>query len=956
MTNFQIPKTLKKRLFSTEEQLANELIAKLDDFADLLTGDKLEFFIEYTDHSIDHINKVLRNIEDLMTIKTLGKLNTQDVSIIIIAVVLHDIGMKATIELFQNMLKGSYDYGQSEMPNNKNLYDDKPWKEVWNDYLKESQFWNAEKKLNVTGNPNYHIVQESNEEQDAYKHSLVYKINHPSELSTSDKRFIGEFIRIHHGRIGYEVAIKGYIGYDGHSISFKDDTLNDDLLQLAGMVARSHSIGLRDNYNYLIKLTDLSNFKSPSDIDIVLHMVLIRLSDYLHIDKKRTNETILYLRKTYSPYSLNEHKKHLAISNIKFKEKEENISVTVTAPVESAELFVNIERLIHDIQSEFDVCWAVLGELYSDAYKLRYRRIISNLSQDGVRKKQSFVPRKFGFKFNSELTKLLIAPLYGDNPSYGVRELVQNAVDACRERMAIDKEYYQLTNLSHVTVSIDTNAKLFTIADTGIGMTIEEIENYFLTIGSSFNNSDDWQRMRGEKNDAKGLDNIYRTGRFGIGILAAFLLGREVRVKTKSIKDGPQGYQFTLSLDKSFIQIDKNPDLEAGTTIEIACDERVLSMLDAFSPKWYNWYIDSCPSVEYYKDNIKRYTKLIDINNGFKKLSHSFSDFGDIYWKIEPRINTAYGQENDSELYINGFLITKSSNKNSFNLKGLEAYNKFRIPPLYVTDLSHAIPINLQRNDLESGTTYPFEKDLAIAVYKDFLCQLVAVDVSELYFGRVNPAFLFFNAKGFTYNRYPALPFLNLYGYSTEPYTASCLSGKHLAHISVDHFEYNEFQPLIINNPDIFFSFQYGNLIDLSIDPLLLQVNGLPEGGTFCVHKDAMNYINTNSISRADRYRFIRQVSDYIVFSDLSPDYVCYIYSLIESINTYVNRINTTPTIFFIHKAGTLNKKKSELNDFFEEYAGGDLIVPYDEDERRKKFAKLYEECSEDIEKYRELY
>lgn len=43
---------------------------------------------------------------------------------------------------------------------------------------------------------------------------------------------------------------------------------------------------------------------------------------------------------------------------------------------------------------------------------------------------------------------------------------------------------------------------------------------------------------------------------------------------------------------------------------------------------------------------------------------------------------------------------------------------------------------------------------------------------------------------------------------------------------------------------------------------------------------------------------------------------------------------------------------ESELDEFFNEY-GGDMIIPFDEADRRTKFAKIYDECSEDIEEYR---
>lgn len=983
MANIIIPEKLEERLFSSNKPLADNLKARLTKFANLLSGDKLEFFIEYTDHSIDHINKVLRNIEDLMITETINKLNSQDVSIIIVAVILHDIGMKATIELFQNILKGSYDYGQPEMPKGKNLYDDKPWKEVWNDYLKESQFWNEEKKLNVTGDRNYIIAPETNEEQDTYKQSFFYKINHPADLTISDRRFIGEFIRIHHGRIGYEVAIKGYIGNDGHSISFKDDTLNDNLLQLAGIVARSHSIGLRENYKYLTKLSDIANFKSPSNIDIGLHMVLIRLSDYLHIDKNRTNETVLYLRKTYSPYSLNEHKKHLAISNIKFKEKEENISVTVTTPIESAELFVSLERLIHDIQSEFDSCWAVLGELYSDTYKLKYRSITSNLSQEGVRKMQTFVPKQFGFRFNSELTKLLIAPLYGDDPSYGVRELVQNAVDACRTRMAIDEKYNNKKDFTHVTVSIDTKSKLFTIVDSGIGMTIEEIEKYFLTIGSSFSNSTDWQIIREEEEEKKEINNIYRTGHFGIGILAAFLLGDTITVETKSLKNY-QGYKFTVSLQGKFVQIDRIEIQDIGTRITINCkDEQLARLKDqyyiGFSKQqkkvsedyteykfWYNYYVDDIPVVQYLLDNNLINHRKDNTLNGFIELKNYPKDKFEVLWKPQSYY-WENGQHNTERnpLFCNGFFITASPFIHLFNLSDLQKYFFITIPSLYINDRFNLLPLNLRRDDIDRSHMYPFEIALAQEVYKDLMCRLCAIELD--YFNR---KYLCYSATGFALNQHLSFPFS--FGkklITKEDYKDNYLNNKTVVSIictdydAINKIEIDRLKSFLNAFPDYVFYFYKDSYIlnnHVYVDEYKIN-DWLKQYICIAVNKSYSSHLSFNRAKLTYSHKHTTYRHRYNDNATILKDYDISGYQdqygeLLASIRILFEKNNYSSPPYILIQRIKRESTSSDLDNFFKEYADGDMIIPYDDEERRKKFAKLYDECSDEIERYQELY
>ena len=81
--------------------------------------------------------------------------------------------------------------------------------------------------------------------------------------------------------------------------------------------------------------------------------------------------------------------------------------------------------------------------------------------------------------------------MYGYDPSFGVRELLQNAIDACIELK------YKIEDLFAPLVEIHLEEKngnhFFRISDNGKGMNIGEIKNYFLKAGSSFRNSTEWK-------------------------------------------------------------------------------------------------------------------------------------------------------------------------------------------------------------------------------------------------------------------------------------------------------------------------------------------------------------------------------------------------------------------------------------------------------------------------------
>lgn len=931
-----------KAILNKNEELETILFNSLIPFSHILKENKLYFFPEYTDHGIKHIECVLESIENLISDNTISTLSASDVGILLVSTVLHDIGMHTSPEMFKNMIDGVYDNID------RNLFKDKTWRILWQEYLKDFKYWSAEKKNNVLGNEDYVITSMS--------------LDDLQRLNEYDKKFIGEFLRINHPRIAYEIAIKGFIGNTTYSFNGEDLPIN--FMQIAGLVARSHGMNVRDTFDYLKKLYGRLSWKRPNNIKVVFLMTLIRIADYLQIDSTRIDEKLLKLNTTYSPYSEKEHKIHKSIEFIQLDD-DDSERIVVQASPDNAELYVKIEQLIEDIQKEFDISWAVLGEVYNNEYKLKYRRIVTNISDDEVKEELPYVPKQFGFKFNTNLIKLLIAPLYGNNPSYGVRELVQNAVDACRTRMAIDEEYKKGRHLAHVKVSLNSNSKFLTVTDTGIGMTIEEIERYFLTIGSSFESSTDWQIIR-------DTNKSYRTGRFGIGILAAFLIGDKIKVKTKSPNE-QHGYQFTLSLNSKFVQIDIKDAIENGTTIEMECYEESFEQLSdgallregwdlskvryvTLDNEWFDWYVDLNPIVEYYYDNQPIHYNHFNFSE-FKKLNYSLDCHEDVYWKPIDISETT--QIPGNSLYINGFKITDFSNKTQFYLRGSQKYNKLIIPSLYINDTNNDLPINLNRDNIDESISYPFEKELATAIFKDYLCQLLAINLSTLHL----PRLLFFNSRGFSLNEFPFYPFSDDYRRLgpvlaskklATLYTNNYLLGKYIAIIGgSDTFSKLKEKKALFNLlPNVFFAFY----ADSKKFNLIHYVNSIADSmQRFFPEYSLVVHDETYSI---DVLPIMRK---HLKFTQWTNNYYHY------STNDYTHQIIKDVITFFFSNTGIqppyiivfkVNNKviESELDEILKEYGGGDEIIPYDEANRRIKFAKVYEECSEDIEKYRRKY
>ncbi|MFF3860412.1 HSP90 family protein [Streptomyces sp. NPDC002209] len=151
------------------------------------------------------------------------------------------------------------------------------------------------------------------------------------------------------------------------------------------------------------------------------------------------------------------------------------------------------------------------------------------------------------------LVDLLSHHLYS-SPRVYVRELLQNAVDAVTARHAVDPE-------AQIRIRLSASAGRVTIEDSGIGLTAAEAHSLLATIGRSSKRGGD-----------HGLETARREflGQFGIGLLACFVVARQIRVITRSARDPQAAPVEWLATDDGSYTVRELPDearREPGTTV-----------------------------------------------------------------------------------------------------------------------------------------------------------------------------------------------------------------------------------------------------------------------------------------------------------------------------------------------------------------------------------------------------
>jgi len=185
------------------------------------------------------------------------------------------------------------------------------------------------------------------------------------------------------------------------------------------------------------------------------------------------------------------------------------------------------------------------------------------------------------YEFQAETKKLLdivINSLYTERDIF-VRELISNAADALEKfrHESItkpDSELFDGHLPLEITIELDEEKNTLSIADTGIGMTRQELEHNLGTIAHSGSNTFLTELAEAAKKDVSLI------GQFGVGFYSAFMAGNTVRVQSRSW-DKSEGNEWLSDGSGSFT-ISEEPGLRRGTKIIIELKDEAKE----YAQKW----------------------------------------------------------------------------------------------------------------------------------------------------------------------------------------------------------------------------------------------------------------------------------------------------------------------------------------------------------------------------------
>ncbi len=205
--------------------------------------------------------------------------------------------------------------------------------------------------------------------------------------------------------------------------------------------------------------------------------VILRLADILDFDAKRTPPVLFSHLFVRNPISIKEWSKHRAIEAWSISEELIQFHAKCKHPA--------IEASIHDfcdiIDNELSACNNIISSINDfdrDQDKKHSINIPFKVDRSKIETKKNisgkplylYQKAQFNLSKNQVIDLLMGTKLYGD-PEVALRELLQNSIDVCLLRSAMEKSWGNLYEPEiHIKYSTEKNGDVLEITDNGTGM------------------------------------------------------------------------------------------------------------------------------------------------------------------------------------------------------------------------------------------------------------------------------------------------------------------------------------------------------------------------------------------------------------------------------------------------------------------------------------------------------
>lgn len=516
------------------DSAGNQALTLIDDatfYAFQRTKTILKHMGEFTLHDGDHLFRVLALMERLLSPDQIKEFSVPELMLLILSAFFHDIGMA---------------------PDEADV-------QAWKKYFDaEPEFLNKQEEKEFELFQRFCAARPDQVDQiDSYLQQR--------NISTADlakNHLISDYIRISHADRAREIIQRDW----ANKICYRDVDLTVEFA----------SICFSHNEDALKVLELDKNYLCGPDTFACLPMVaaILRLADLLDFDAKRTPSVLLSHLFVRHPISLQEWNKHRAVEAWAISPSLIQFHAKCSHPAIQS----SINAFCDVIDQELSACNNIFSTL-NEHNKISNRNITIKVpfkvdrskieTKKMIGGKPEFLYREtqFNLSKNQVIDLLMGTKLYGD-PEVALRELLQNSIDACLLRKAMEtswgNSYDPEIKVKYYAIE---NEDILEIEDNGIGMDQHVIDNYYSKVGSSFYKSSDFYDLK-----SQSKAKFTPTSRFGIGILSCFMVADTVEVDTRKVYEPHESsdpLNLTIEGQESIFWIKPGQRKTPGTTTKL---------------------------------------------------------------------------------------------------------------------------------------------------------------------------------------------------------------------------------------------------------------------------------------------------------------------------------------------------------------------------------------------------
>jgi hypothetical protein len=353
-----------------------------------------------------------------------------------------------------------------------------------------------------------------------------------------------------------------------------------------GLIAHSHWWSVAKVEDELANPLGPLAGRTTNRIDLTKIACLLRISDAMHLDRRRAPAFLAKLLQPDGP----------SASHWAFQER-------MAAPFIDGEALVYSAAPAFELEKSeawwlaFDSATMVDGELREVDHLLQrcgHGRLAANRVK-GVSSPGDFARHveTVGWTPVDSTVRVTDVPkivatlggskLYGNKPTAAVRELIQNGADAIDARRRLQKRE---SDWGKVTVSLERRDEglWLMVEDTGVGMSTGVLTGPLIDFGNSF-----WRSpFAAEEFPGMQAAGVRATGRYGIGFFSVFMLGDRVRVITRRYDRGAETaktLEFMHGLGSRpilYTPVTDDIPLEGGTRVEVLLSEEMLETFEFY--------------------------------------------------------------------------------------------------------------------------------------------------------------------------------------------------------------------------------------------------------------------------------------------------------------------------------------------------------------------------------------